>query len=132
LRSVSSCGSRRQAFTLVEIMIIVALIGLLATLMIPSFIKVRKQSQGKRIINDARIIDGAVDAWTLETGKVDGDPIGPVDLASVAQYTKSGTINPIDVLGNSYQIGPVGTTQVVISATTKQALSGVSLDWGAY
>ena len=55
----------RQAFTLLEIMIIVALIGLLVTLAIPSFIKGRKQAQGKRILNDARVIDAAVGAWAL-------------------------------------------------------------------
>ena len=122
-------NAKRRAFTLVEIMIIVALIGLLATLAVPSFIKVRKQSQGKRVVNDARIIDGAIDAWSLENGKADGDS---VDLASAAQYTKSGTINPNDVLGNPYEIGPVGRTQIVISATTKTALAGVAIDWGAY
>ena len=129
MKSASVWGSRRQAFTLVEIMIIVALIGLLAALALPSFIKVRKQSQGKRIVNDARIIDSAIDSWSLENGKADGDTI---DLAGAAQYTKTGTINPADLLGNNYQIGVVGATQVVISAATKTALAGVSIDWGAY
>jgi type II secretory pathway pseudopilin PulG len=120
---------QRHAFTMLEIMIIVALIGLLAALAVPSYIKVRKQTQGKRILNDARIIDAAIDAWALEEGKADGDP---VDLDAAARYTKAGTINPIDVLGNPYGIGPVGPTQVVISATTKAALAGVIVDWGNY
>lgn len=120
---------RRQAFTLVEIMIICAVIGLLAVLAIPSFIKVRKQSQGKRIINDARIIDAAINTWALEVGKADGTP---VDLAAAGQYTKSGVISPVDALGNPYDIGPVGETQVMISAASKVALAGVSIDWGAY
>src|SRR2546427_3640817 len=102
-------------------MIIVALIGLLAALAIPSFIKVRKQSQGKRVVSDARIIDAAIDSWSLETGKADGETI---DLAAAAQYTKLGTINPVDLLGNDFQIGVVGPTQLVISATTKGALAG--------
>jgi len=59
---------RRQAFSLVEIMIIVAIIGLLAALVIPSLIKVRKQSQGKRVVNDARIIDAAINAWAINHG----------------------------------------------------------------
>ena len=129
MRSTLANGSRRQAFTLVEIMIIVALIGLLATLAIPTYVKARKQTQGKRIVNDARIIDSAIDSWSMENGKTDGDT---VDLANVAQYTKAGTINPVDVIGNSYVIGSVGTQQVQVSSSTKTALSGVAIDWGAY
>jgi len=123
---------QRQAFTLVEIMIIVALIGLLAALAVPTFIKARKQSQAKRIVNDARIIDAAVDAWAFEKGKKDNDPIGAADLLVIAQYTKAGFISTTDLLGNSYTIGPVGTNQVLISPDTKDALSGVSVDWGPY
>ena len=55
------------AFTLVEIMIVVAIIGLLTVLALPSFIKARKQSQGRRILNDARRMDAAVDQWAMDT-----------------------------------------------------------------
>lgn len=127
MRWKSCC--RREAFTLVEIMVIVALIGLLAALLMPSFIKVRQQSQGRRIVNDARIIDAAINTWALEAGIADGTP---VDIAAAGQYTKVGAINTVDVLGNPYLIGPVGETQVAISTTSKSALSAVSIDWGAY
>lgn len=127
--AISFRHCKQQAFTLAEIMIIVGLIGLLVALAIPSFIKVRKQSQGKRIVNDVRIIDGAVNAWALELNKVDGDAI---DLNAAAQYTKSGTISPNDILGNPYAITVVGISQVVVSAVTKSALTGVSIDWGPY
>ena len=120
---------RRQAFTLVEIMIVVALIGLLAALAIPSFIKVRKQSQGKRIVNDARIIDAAINTWALEAGAADGDV---VNLAAAAQYTKSGAISTVDILGNPYNLGRVGDSQVAVSAASKLSLNGVGIDWGAY
>jgi type II secretory pathway pseudopilin PulG len=120
---------RRQAFTLVEIMIIVALIGLLAVLMIPSFIKDRQRSQGSRIISDARVIDAAINAWALETGQADN---APIDLVSAASYTKLGSISTNDILGNAFQIGTVGPTQVLISSATKSALANANLDWGAY
>ena len=129
IRNVRGPRQHKRGFTLVEIMIVVAFIGLLAVLAVPGFIRARKRAQGNRIINDARVIDGAVDAWAMEFGKADGND---VNVTSAAQYTKTGYINPNDVLGNPYRIGPVGPTQVEISATTKAALSGVSLDWGIY
>ncbi len=110
-------------------MIVVAIIGLLAALMVPSFIKNRKQSQGRRIVNDVRQIDAAINAWAMEVGASDG---AAIDLTAAAQYTKSGSINTIDILGNPYLIGTVGDTQLAIAASTKAALDGVGVDWGAY
>src|SRR5256885_16428093 len=118
----------RSAFTLVEIMIVVAIIGLLAALAIPGFVKARKQSQGRRIINDARQMDAAVDQWALENGKKDGDT---VDTTAAATYLKT-TWMANDLLNNAYTISAVGTNQVKISATTKTALAGVGIDWGPY
>lgn len=119
----------RRAFTLLEIMIVVSFIGLMTALAIPSFIKGRKQSQGKRTLNDARIIDAAVGEWALETNKKDGEA---VDVAGIIPYVKDGRFNTNDVLGNPYGIGPVGATQVQISVVTKVALDGVGIDWGGY
>jgi type II secretory pathway pseudopilin PulG len=113
----------------VEIMIVVAIIGLLAALAAPSFIKARKQSQGKRIMNDARIIDAAMNSWALENGAADGTP---VNLTGAAQYTKSGFISTVDILGNPYGMAGVGDSQITISVLTKTALSGANIDWGAY
>jgi prepilin-type N-terminal cleavage/methylation domain-containing protein len=120
---------RRQAFSLVEIVIVVALIGLLATLLLPGISLARKQSQGKRIVSDARVIDSAIDAWAMENQMTDGDP---VDTTAIASYSKSGTLNMTDILGNDYGIGPVGSNQVRISTVTKSALTGAQIDWGAY
>ena len=69
---VKQIRSSRAAFTLVEIMIVVAIIGLLVALAIPGFVKARKQSQGRRIINDCRQMDAAIDQWALENGQTDG------------------------------------------------------------
>ena len=118
-----------QAFTLVEIMIVVAIIGLLAALAVPSFIKNRKQSQGRRIMNDARQIDAAINAWAMEVNAADGSA---VDLVAAALYAESGSINATDVIGNAYSVSPVGTSQLAIATATKSALDGVGIDWGSY
>ena len=128
MKEISLC-KRSEAFTLLEVMIIVALIGLLAVMAMPAMMKVRKQTQGKRIVNDARVIDTAIDAWAMENNKADGDS---VDLVKINEYSKSGQVRTKDVLGNDYGIGPVGVNQVRVSSNTKSALGGVSIDWGAY
>src|ERR1043165_6365940 len=60
-------ASRKAGFTLVEIMIVVAIIGLLAAIAIPNFIKARTTSQQNACINNLRQIDGAIQQWALET-----------------------------------------------------------------
>ena len=118
----------RSAFTLVEIMIVVAIIGLLAALAIPGFVKARKQSQGRRIMNDVRQMDAAVDQWALETGQVDG---ATVDTVGAASYLKT-RWKTTDLLNNAYTLNKVGTTQISIHANTKSSLAGVGIDWGNY
>ena len=58
--------SRKQGFTLVEIMIVVAIIGLLAAIAIPNFVRARTTSQQNACINNLRQIDGAKQQWALE------------------------------------------------------------------
>ena len=125
---ISKIRNNKAAFTLVEIMIVVAIIGLLAALAIPGFVKARKQSQGRRILNDCRQLDSAIDQWAVETGKKDGDAL---DTAAAASYLKTAW-SDTDLLGNDYDFGLVGSNQVQISSTTKSALQGVGIDWGAF
>jgi prepilin-type N-terminal cleavage/methylation domain-containing protein len=120
--------NNRSAFTLVEIMIVVAIIGLLAALAIPGFVKARKQSQGRRILNDCRQMDAAIDQWALETGQVDGNAIS----TTLAQSYLKTTWKVNDLLGNAFNVTVVGSTQISVNANTKSSLAGVGIDWGAY
>lgn len=58
----------RDAFTLVEIMIVVVIIGLLATIAMPAFQKIRAASQDKAVLNNARQLAAAADSYYLENG----------------------------------------------------------------
>ena len=60
-------NNRTAGFTLVEIMIVVAIIGLLAAIAIPNFVRARTTSQMNACINNLRQIDGAIQQWALET-----------------------------------------------------------------
>jgi prepilin-type N-terminal cleavage/methylation domain-containing protein len=127
----TQCKNTRNsqaAFTLVEIMIVVAIIGLLAALAVPGFVKARKQSQGRRILNDCRQQDAAIDQWALNNGLTDGAVIDTVGAQSyLKDFWKSN-----DLLGNAYVVTVVGSTQISINTATKSALAGVGIDWGVY
>jgi type IV pilus assembly protein PilA len=117
-----------QGFTLVEIMIVVAIVGLLAALAVPGFVKARKQSQGRRIMNDCRQMDAAIDQWSVNSGIADGTT---VDTVAAGTYLKTAWfVN--DLLGNAYSLNTTGTGQIQISTATKSSLAGVGIDWGLY
>ncbi len=80
---------RSAGFTLVEIMIVVAIIGLLAAIAVPNFVKARNTAQSNACINNMRQIDSAVQQWALEKGKKDTDA---VVAAEVAEYIKGNAI----------------------------------------
>src|ERR1044072_3013327 len=95
---------KTSAFTLVEIMIVVAIIGLLAAVAIPNFVKAREQAQLNSIFNNLRIIEGAKDQWALENKKGTGDS---TSLTLISDYLKGATVKP--VVGETYVTQNVGT-----------------------
>ena len=77
--------NKRGGFTLVEIMIVVAIIALLAAIAVPGFLRARKRSQASKIINDLRMIDSAIDQYAIETTKKSGDR---VEIPDWTNYVK--------------------------------------------
>ncbi len=124
---------RRGGFTLVEIMIVVAIIALLAAIAVPGFLRSRKRSQASRIINDLRLIDSAVDQYAIETSKKTGDPVGTADWTNYLKKDTNLFATAQDILGNNY--GPQ-TVDVLpqVPATSKNSLSDVtdSTFWSPY
>jgi prepilin-type N-terminal cleavage/methylation domain-containing protein len=77
----------RAGFTLVEIMIVVAIIGLLAAIAIPNFLRARSTSQQNACINNLRQIDGATQQWALQTGQT---PSAPVSTSAIQPFLGDG------------------------------------------
>ena len=123
----------RQGFTLVEIMIVVAIIALLASIAVPGFLRARKRSQASRIINDLRLIDGAIDMYAIESNKATGATVAVSDWT---KYIKSGTnlyLTGKDILGNLFG-GQTVDSLPKVPTTSKNALSDVTDNtfWSPY
>ncbi len=116
---------KSHGFTLVEIMIVVAIIALLASIAVPNFLRARKRSQATRILEDLRLLDAAADQYAIETNKISGMRPGFADLKN---YLKTGSTlytTGADIFGNSY--GPFTVDSLPqVSSSAFNALSDVA------
>jgi prepilin-type N-terminal cleavage/methylation domain-containing protein len=119
--------SHKAGFTLVEIMIVVAIIGLLATIAIPNFVRARLKAQQSACINNLRQIDGAKQTWALENKA--GQSAVPV-LANIQPYLGRGSAgtaptcpaDPTRTFESSYELQNLDT------APTCKVLPGTAGD----
>ena len=127
---LNKLSKNRGGFTLVEIMIVVAIIALLASVAVPSFLRARKRSQATAVKNDLRLIDAAVDQYAIENNKAAGtQPTG----TDISKYLKTGTRLQVAAAANAVtdQLGNTVTVPTVdalpkIPAATNTALSDVA------
>ncbi len=112
-------------FTLIEIMVVVAIIALLAAIAVPGFLRARKRAQATRVITDLRLIAGAVDQYALDHGKLSGALVDTLDWTA---YMKKGTAlydTGQDIFGQPYGMQTVDQ-EPKIPLVTWNALSDVA------
>jgi prepilin-type N-terminal cleavage/methylation domain-containing protein len=109
----------KAGFSLVEILIVVAIIGLLAAIAIPNFVKARASSQANACINNLRQIDAAANQFAVEQHKQTGDDINyPNDLTPYLKLNKRGKIPSCPVGGYYYDDAKVGSIPTCSLGTT--------------
>jgi prepilin-type N-terminal cleavage/methylation domain-containing protein len=107
--------SSSSGFTLVEVMIVVAIIGLLSAIAVPNYVHARKSSQVNACINNLRQIDGAKHQWALEAGKGSADVPTPADIQPYIGRGDIGSLQnvycPLVAPGVlvGYTVNPIGT-----------------------
>ncbi len=101
-----------RGFTLIELMIVVAIIGLLVAIAIPNFVRSRGTAQAKACIHNMRQMDEAIQQWALEHGQTTGTSVGMNDIAPYLKLTSSNTVAPCPA-GGTYTLAPLGTAPSV-------------------
>ena len=96
---------KKSGFTLVEMMIIVAIVGVLATLMIIKIMKARDYARLNVIYSNLRTVETAKEQWALDNKKNTGDPVA--DVSVLTNYFRSGSLQ--EVIQEAYVPNDVGT-----------------------
>ena len=122
---LTKLNKRRAGFTLVEIMIVVAIIALLAAIAVPGFLRARKRAQASRVLNDLRLIDSAVDQYAIETNKTTGVSVAVTDWTNYLKKNTTLWTTGKDLFGNTYGAQVVDSLPKV-PASTYASLSDVA------
>lgn len=99
----------RQGFTLVEIMIVVAIIGLLAAIAVPNFVQARNSARSNTCINNLRLIDSAKEQYAIENNIANG---AATTSDNCTPYLKNNTFPVCPATSTAYTTNPIGTFPV--------------------
>jgi prepilin-type N-terminal cleavage/methylation domain-containing protein len=109
---------KKAGFTLVEIMIVVAIIGLLAAIAIPNFVKARSTSQQNACINNLRQMDGAMEQYALENKLNSTSTYTLSNLKVYIRLTSTGNL-PACPAGGTYAAGSTVTNSPTCSLSSQ-------------
>jgi prepilin-type N-terminal cleavage/methylation domain-containing protein len=109
----------RLAFTLIEILIVVAIIGIILGVALPAFMKSRTQARRQVCIENISQIESAKQQWGLENNKKDGDAVADDNLFGSDSYIK---IKPLCPGGGTYDLKFIGTPATCTLATEGHSL----------
>ena len=105
--------SKESGFTLVEVMVVAATIGILTAIAVPNFVKAREISQKNTCVSNLKQIECAVSTWGLEKGKANGDPIVGAQLFGINNYIRVEPTCPAQP-GTPYTLANVGDDPQVV------------------
>ncbi|HEX8312056.1 MAG TPA: prepilin-type N-terminal cleavage/methylation domain-containing protein [Chthoniobacteraceae bacterium] len=130
---LNKLNSKRAGFTLVEIMIVVAIIALLAAIAVPGFLRARKRSQASKVLNDLRLISGAVDQYAIENSKTSGATVAVEDWTNYLKKDTQLYATGADLFGEEFGVQTVDSLPKVPTSTREALIDVTGTDfWSPY
>lgn len=126
-----------KGFTLIEVMLVVALIAMLASIATPNFIRARRRAQANIVVDEMRALESAISLYAIENGKRGATPISSADIATFLPFIKTNSqlysTLPNDLLGNPIGLTTLDTPPKISTATFNGLSDSVPLNfWSPY